>query len=70
MKDKGIGSAGELMDLMRRLRRLLERICVVSENVRVAMEDWVWFRRCVCGVKIEGAGLSFRGGGGDDDAIS
>lgn len=70
MKGKGIGSAGELMDLMRRLRRLLEGICVVFENVRVAMEDWVWFRKCVKGrifergVKIEGAGLSFRG---DDD---
>lgn len=41
----GTGPAGELMDLMRRLLRLREGVCVVFENGRVVVEDWVWLRK-------------------------
>ena len=68
----GTGSAGELMDLMRRLLRLREGACVVFENGRVMVEDWVWLRKYVKprilerGVKVDGAGLSVDG---DDEAV-
>ena len=68
----GTGSAGELMDLMRRLLRLREVVWVVFDKGRVVKEDWVWLRKYVKprilerGVKVDGAGLSV--GSEDDDA--
>ncbi len=68
----GTGSAGELMDLMRRLLRLREGACVVFENGRVMVEDWVWLRKYVKprilerGVRVDEAGLSVDG---DDEAV-
>lgn len=60
----GTGSAGELMDLMRRLLRLREGACVAFEdrNGFASIESWrVGLKR----VLVEGLG----GGGGDDDAV-
>lgn len=63
----GTGSAGELMDLMRRLLRLREGVCELFENGRVVMEDWVWLRKYVKprilerGVTVNEAGLSVDG---------
>ena len=60
------------MDLMRRLLRLREWVCVMFENVRMVMGDCVWFRKYVKprilerGVKVDEAGLSI---GGDDEAV-
>lgn len=72
-EESGTGSAGEVMDLMRRLLRLREGVYVVFENGRVVVEeDWVWLRKYVKprilerGVKVDDAGLSV--GGGNDDA--
>ena len=73
-RDEGsdTGSVGELMDLMRRLLRLREGVCVVFENGRVVVEDWVWLRKYVKprilerGVKVDEAGLSI---GGEDDTV-
>ena len=68
----GTGSAGELMDLMRRLLRLREEVCTVFEDARLVMEDWVWLRKYVKprilerGVKVDEAGLSVKA---DDDAL-
>lgn len=58
----GTGSAGEVMDLMTRLVRLREGICVVFENEMLDEEDWVWLRKYVKprslerGVKVDEAG--------------
>lgn len=74
-RDKGSssGPAGELMDLMRRLLRLREEVCVMFEDVRVGVEDWVWLRKYVKPRILERgveAGLSVvKGFGDDDDAV-
>lgn len=63
----GTGLDGELMDLMSRLLRLREGVCVVFEVEKVVMDDWVWFHKYVKprilerGVKVDGAGLSIDG---------
>ena len=71
-KESGTGSAGDVMDLMKRLLRLREGVCVVFENERVLVEDWV-LRKYVKprilerGVEAGEAGLSVVKGFGDDD---
>ena len=66
-KGPGTGSAGELMDLMKRLLRLREGVCVVFENGSVLVEeDWVPRKYVKLRILERGveAGLSV-----DDDAV-
>lgn len=69
----GSGPAGELMDLMRRLLRLREGVCVVFEDRMVVVEDWVWLRKYVKPRILERgveAGLSVvKSLSGDDEAV-
>ena len=70
------GSAGEVMDLMTRLVRLRERICVVFENEMVDEEDWGMASE-VCetsnlwsvGLKLTKRGLSICADSDDDEAV-
>ena len=66
-RGSGTGSAGELMDLMKRLLRLREGVCVVFENGSVLVEeDWVPRKYVKLRILERGveAGLSV-----DDDAV-
>ena len=71
-RGSGTGSAGEVMDLIRRLLRLREGVCVVFENGSVLMEDWVLRKYVKPRILERGveAGLSVvKGLGDDDDAV-
>lgn len=71
-RESGTGSAGDDMDLMKRLLRLREGVCVVFENGSVLVEDWVlrkYVKPRIFGRGVE-AGLSVvKGFGDDDDAV-
>lgn len=72
-RESGTGPAGEVMDLMKRLLRLREGVCVVFENGNVLVEDWVlrkYVKPRILGRGVVEAGLSVvKGFGEDDDAV-